>query len=119
MTKEEMRHKIDYEIVVDAYDEHEVNMSWYYYFEETMEFPFVAETVIKFRNGKKRLAKVDVLGLVKDSHFEESPDILFEVSPQDVDLVLEVRVSGLSNVKGPQEVKEAFLLWHFWKFGDD
>lgn len=31
LTAKEMRYKIDYEIIVDCYDEYEVSMGWYYY----------------------------------------------------------------------------------------
>lgn len=117
MTKEEMRHKIDYEIIVDAYDDYEVNMSWYYFFEEAMEFPFKAETVVKYRNGKKQLLQVDVLSLSEDDDFNELTEILFEVSPKNLEIVLEVGISKLKKVKGSDEVKEAFDLWNFWKSG--
>lgn len=118
MTKEEMRHMIAYEAIVDANDEGEVNMSWYYFFEDTLSFPLVAETGIKARDGKEHLTKVNVLGLVSDRDLEESPDILFEVSPLGSDMVLEVRLSKLKNVKADKEGKTAFELWHFWKSDD-
>ncbi len=42
LTKEEIKYKIDYEIIVDCYDEYEVSMGWYYFMEEKLEFPFTA-----------------------------------------------------------------------------
>jgi hypothetical protein len=40
------------------------------------------------------------------------------VSPLESDTVFEVRISQLKNVKGSQDVREAFALWHFWKSDD-
>ena len=119
MTKEEMRHKIDNEIIVDCYDDYEVNMGWYYFFEDTLEFPFEAETVVKYRNGKKQLTKIDVLGVAtEEGDFAELSEISFEVSPKDSDLVMEIGVSKLKKIKGSKENKEVFELWDFWKSGN-
>jgi hypothetical protein len=44
--------------------------------------------------------------------------LLGKVSPLESDTVFEVRISQLKNVKGSQDVREAFALWHFWKSDD-
>ncbi len=36
-------HRIDYEIVVDAYTEDEIAMGWYYYLQDKITFPFLAK----------------------------------------------------------------------------
>ena len=38
----EREHRIEMEVVVDAYTEEECAMSWYYYLEEQLSFPFEA-----------------------------------------------------------------------------
>ena len=45
MTEKEPKreHRIEMEIIVDAYDEDERAMGWYYYLKDTIEFPFRAE----------------------------------------------------------------------------
>lgn len=83
-----------------------------------MELPFAAEMVMKSRNGQEGLTKVDVLGLVDDHDFETLSEVLFEASPLESDTVFEVRISQLKNVKGSQDVREAFALRHFWKSDD-
>lgn len=40
-------HRIDFEIVVDAYDETERAMGWYCYLENTLQVPFTAQCRIK------------------------------------------------------------------------
>ncbi|WPF87370.1 calcium-binding protein [Cyanobacterium aponinum AL20118] len=42
--------RIDFEIVVDAYDEEERRMGWYYYLQDNLNFPFSA----KWLNRKER-----------------------------------------------------------------
>ncbi|MET0964329.1 MAG: calcium-binding protein, partial [Noviherbaspirillum sp.] len=39
--------RISMEIVVDAYDQEEQAMGWYYYLESQLEFPFTASCVAK------------------------------------------------------------------------
>lgn len=118
MTLEEKRHKIDYEIIVDCYDDHEVNMGWYYFFEKTLEFPFEAAMFIKSRDGKSKLKKVDVLGIAtKEGDFDNLQEIALEVSPKESEIIMEAGISKLKNLKGSQANREAFEIWNFWKSG--
>ena len=40
--------------------------------------------------------------------------IVFEVNPQNMDIVFEIPISKLKNVTGEDRIKEAFELWKFW-----
>lgn len=118
MTAEEIRYEIDYEIIVDCYDDYEVNMGWYYFFEEALEFPFEAEINIKTRSGKTNLTKVDVLGIAtEDGDFNDIREISLEVSLKGSEIILDVGISKLKNLKGSRAVKEVFEIWDFWKTG--
>ena len=64
LKNEEIQHKIDYEIIVDCYDEYEVSMGWYYYMEETLKFPFKAKAKLKKADGSVKLTEIQVTGLV-------------------------------------------------------
>ena len=119
MTPEEIRHKIDYEIIVDCYDDCEVNMGWYYFFKEALEFPFEAETTIKTREGKTILIKVDVLGVAtEEGDFDNLREVSLEVSPKNSGIIIEVRISKLKNLHGSKTAKEVFEIWNFWKSGE-
>src|SRR3990172_7951257 len=63
--KEPAREKrIDMEVVVDCYGAEEQAMSWYYYLEDTLEFPFMATCVKKRASSPLKLKElVDVVGL--------------------------------------------------------
>lgn len=111
-----MRQKIDDEIIVDCYDDYEVNMGWYYFFERELDFPFEAEVTLKNRKGEKQATAVDVLDMATtDEDFNGTSDFFVEVSPKESDLVFETSLSKLKRIKGSREVKEAFKLWNFWK----
>lgn len=119
MTKEEKIHKIDYEIIPDCYDAYEVEMSWFYYFNDNLEFPFEAEIYLKNRKGKKSLVKIDVLAMVKDGgDFNDETGVAFEVSPKKSDFVFDINIRKLKNAKGNSSVKEAFEIWQFWRSDD-
>lgn len=69
-TAEEIERIIDYKIIVDCYNDDEVNMGWFYYMEENLEFPFDAQLQIKKRDGSKELKRVEVIGLsTTDTNF--------------------------------------------------
>ena len=116
MTEEEINYKIRNEIIVDCYGDYEVNMGWYYFFEEALEFPFEAETVIKYRGGKVNHTKVDVLGIAtEEGKFDNISEIQLEVSPKGQQIILDVGISKLENVEGSESVEEALEVWTFWK----
>jgi len=116
MTKQEMRDKIEDEIIVDCYDDYEVNLGWFTFFGDELSFPFKAEMLAKTRKGTKQLIKIDVLRIA-DNNFE-SEGIHFEISPQNSDMVLEVSISKLKNIEDEDEaIQEAFELWRYWKTG--
>jgi hypothetical protein len=47
----EREHRIDHEVVVDAYDSEERAIGWYYYLQEKITFPFKARYT--FKRSKK------------------------------------------------------------------
>jgi hypothetical protein len=52
MTQEEHKDYIAAEIIVEAYNDEEVNTAWYYFFVENLEFPINAVAKLKRRNGE-------------------------------------------------------------------
>ena len=60
-------HRIDMEIVVDAYDETERAMGWYYYLEEKLTFPFTARCIAKRSISPLKVGdEVEVIGMPGD-----------------------------------------------------
>ena len=46
-TEKSREDRITREIVVDAYNEGEISLAWYYYLEEKLAFPFKAKCVAR------------------------------------------------------------------------
>ena len=110
--KDEYREKrIDMEILVDAYDEEERAMGWYYYLSETIRFPFKA-TVIYTRH-KSPLQKddiVEVLGMAPED--ECMRDMLVDVYWDGEDIT--VPLAQLQGLDIDDDSREAMKDWHYW-----
>ena len=60
-------HRIEQEIVVDAYDAEERAMSWYYYLQENLRFPFTAACDAKRPISPLRKGdEVEVIGMAPE-----------------------------------------------------
>jgi hypothetical protein len=53
--------RIDYEVIVDCYDDNEVAMGWYYYIAEKLVFPIPATVQLKQRGGKVEQVEVEIV----------------------------------------------------------
>lgn len=112
LTKEEMQYKIDYEIIVDCYDEIEVSMGWYYFMEENLNFPFKATVPLKKRNGSLETKEVKITGLASDEEGFTNRD--FNLEMENGDYRYPIAYSRLSHVKAEPETREAFQIWNYW-----
>jgi len=103
--------RITYEIVVDAYDEWERAMGWYYYLEDRLRFPFRVRC--DTRRALSPLAKneeVEVVGLPPE---EECAREMF-VTVRWRTRALAVPLSQLVVVKGDSKTRRAVADWHYW-----
>ena len=65
--------RIDYEIVVDAYDESERAMGWYCYLQDKITFPFLAKWKKKAKKtGLITEKEVEVLGMASEEDRESN-----------------------------------------------
>ncbi len=112
LTKEEIQYKIDYEIIVDCYDEYEVSMGWYYFMEETLEFPFTAIAQVKKRDGSQDKQQVEITGLSSDEEGFIHQDFLLEMEIGG--LLVPVAYSKLSDIQADASTIEAFEIWDYW-----
>jgi hypothetical protein len=112
LTKDEMQYKIDYEIIVDCYDEYEVSMGWYYYMEESLKFPFTATAEQKMADGKIKLTEIKVTGLASDEEGFMGKDFAFEMLKGEH--FSNIWYSKLSQINGDDETLEALAVWDYW-----
>ena len=109
---EEREHRIDYEAVVDAYDEIERAMGWYYYLEGKITFPFEAICTVKKRTSPlKENEVVEVIGMSPEDACENSMFVEIEWGEDDF---LDVPLEQIYPVEADDETKEAIEDWHYW-----
>jgi Calcium binding len=99
------------EVVVDAYDEQERAMGWYYYFEEKLAFPFQARCIAERRSSPvQRGEVVAVTGMAPEEDCEH--DLLVDV--QWPGRSWAVPLSQLEGVAVDEATQEAIGDWHYW-----
>ena len=70
-TDEAREHRIEMEIVVDAYGEEERAMGWYCYLQDQLTFPFLARSIAKRATSPLKVGdEVDVLGIAPEEECE-------------------------------------------------
>ena len=103
--------RIIMEVVVDAYDEEERAMGWYYYLDETLNFPFKAKCIEKRAiSPLVEGEQVEVTGMPPE---EECLREMF-VNVEWQDRTLAVPLAQLEPIKPDPETKEAVADWHYW-----
>ena len=108
---EAREHRIDMEIVVDAYNEVERALGWYYYLEKTLEFPFIARCVAKRAVSPLRVKdEVEVVGMPTE---DECMCEMFVTIRWEKD-GLAVPLSQLKVGHADARTRQAVEDWHYW-----
>ncbi len=103
--------RISMEIVVDAYDEEEQRMGWYYYLQDNLQFPFKARCIaVRQSSPLTEGEEVNVL----DMSPEEDCDGEMMVDIQWEERTLAVPLSQLEGIDVDDETQEAVEDWHYW-----
>lgn len=110
MTKEERRDRIRNEIIMDAYGDEEVNMSWYYHFEENLVFPFLAYVHTEYKNGNKGMISTEVVKIVSSTHEE----ILFGGFYSGCEAMVKFKITDISSIIDEEENIDILNDWLFW-----
>ncbi len=104
-------HRIDYEAVVDAYDEQERAMGWYYYIQDKLHCPFKAKCISKRRISPLQEGEVvEVQGMTSEDECEK--EIFVEIIWQGRELA--VPLSQLDAIDADEETQEVIEDWHYW-----
>jgi len=104
-------YRIDMEAVVDAYDEEERAMGWYYYLNDKINFPFKAKCIKERRTSPLKQGEVvEVTGMAPEDECEH--DMLVEVQWQDRELA--IPLSQIEGISVDDETQEAIGDWNYW-----
>ncbi len=104
------QNRIRNEIIVDAYGDEEINMSWYYYFTDNLEFPFNAVAHLKKRNGRKENVDIEVIEVA--SNTDEPLKLGFVLTKQG--FIFPIAVEDLFSVDTTEENLEILNDWLYW-----
>jgi hypothetical protein len=110
--KDEAReHRIDMEIVVDAYNEHERALGWYYYLDEKLGSPFFARCRAKRAvSPLKPGDEVEVIGMPPEEECEHEMFVTVRWHGDE----LAVPLSQLEVMEADEETLLAVEDWHYW-----
>jgi len=103
--------RITMEIIVDAYDETESAMGWYYYLQDKLKFPFTARCKESIATSPlKKGEKVEVWDMASEDvcGHEMFVTVAWE------NRRLAVPLAQLAPVKADAKTKEAVEDWHYW-----
>ncbi len=103
--------RIIMEVVVDAYDEEERAMGWYYYIQDKLSYPFEAQCISERSiSPLKQGEKVEVIDMASEDECER--EIFVEVKWQGDEL--SVPLAQLAGIDVDKDTQEAIEDWHYW-----
>lgn len=103
--------RIAFEIVVDAYDQAERAMGWYYYLQHKLQVPFKATCRSARATSPLEVgAEVDVVGLAAEDDCMSEVFVLVKYAKSELAVPLEQLACH-----APEEQKcQAVADWHYW-----
>ncbi len=110
--RDELREsRIHDEVVVDAHDEEERALGWYYHLEDHCTFPFTAvcrseRAISPLEQGDE----VEVVGMAPDEECEREMFVEIRWKPRP----LAVPLMQLQPVAADEQTQEAVEDWHYW-----
>ncbi|MGJ3248140.1 MAG: calcium-binding protein [Elainellaceae cyanobacterium] len=107
----EREERIIMEIVVDAYGAEEKAMGWYYYLQDTIQFPVTAICISKRRISplkEGRIVKVVDMAPADECEREMFVEIEWD------DDILAVPLIQLEAPDADAETRQAIADWHYW-----
>ena len=103
--------RIEQEIAVDAYTPEERAVSWNYYLEEKLQFPFKARCVaLRAISPLKKGEEVEVVGMAKEEHCLHEMFVLIRFAGRK----LGVPLVQLDPIKPDKMTRAAINDWRYW-----
>ena len=104
-------HRIHMEIIVDAYNEQERAMAWYYYLEDKLQFPLLAKCVAKRATSPLRVGdEVEVIRMAPEEECEREMFVTMRWEREG----LAVPLSQLQVIHADDQSRHAVEDWHYW-----
>ena len=104
--------RITMEIIVDAYDEQERAMGWYYYLQDHLRFPFTATCIAKRAISPLRVKdEVEVIGMPEEDECEHEMFVTIRWEKEGLAVPLSQQKPIAATDNGTQQAVED---WHYW-----
>jgi len=103
--------RIDMEVVVDAYNEDERAMGWFYYLQDKLQFPFKAKWVNRQRPQGK---EIEVVEMSPEDECMRSVFVEVRYREGEVDDIFSARLEDIHPIEVDKETAEAIADWHYW-----
>jgi hypothetical protein len=110
--KKELEYIVDYEVIVDCYDDWEVETGWEIYLSEKMDYPFKAEAEIKKKGKKAEIKNIEVTDFV--GLYLNQGVFYLEVNFIDDENLFQISSTQIINIHASKKTKEVFEVWNFW-----
>ena len=103
--------RIMMEIIVDAYDEDERAMGWYYYLEEKLQFPFKAKCISQREVSPLEPGEeVEVVGMPSEDECMHEMFVAIRWDKR----TLAIPLAQLEGFDVDDQTREAIEDWHYW-----
>lgn len=108
----ERERRIENEVVVDAYDEGERAMGWYYSLDDRLRFPFTATCTEHRITSPLRVGdEVEVTGMADEAVCEHDMLVLIRWAPEGLAVPLaQLRPTASTD----EDTRQAVADWHYW-----
>ena len=104
------------EIIVDAYNEEERVLGWYYYLEDKIVFPFEAKVIKNMKiSPLQKSETVTAIGMVKVEECLNSMYVEIEWNRRKFGVPLEQLYPVNITEEFDEDTVEAIEDWHYWK----
>jgi hypothetical protein len=108
---EERENRIHDEAIVDAYGPEEQALSWYYYLEERMTFPFKARCIASRKTSPLKVGEVvEVLEMADEDDCMSDMIVIIRFG----DRTVGVPLAQLEPTSRDATMIEAVKDWHYW-----
>jgi len=110
--KDEVREdRIMMEIIVDAHGSEEQAMGWYYYLDDTLNFPFLTKCIAKRAISPLKVGdEVEVIGMAPEEECEHDMFVMMRWERDG----LAVPLMQLEIIHGDAQTRDAVEDWHYW-----
>lgn len=126
---ESREERIDMEVVVDAYNEEERRMGWYYYLDNRLKFPFkaiwISDRHISPLTGEEEIEgeEVEVVGMSSEDDCQTEMFVEVTYTEDTVEDTFSVPLTEIEPLEVDNKTQEAIADWYYWidqgyEFGD-